>query len=132
MCESSETNNMDVKTESGDAIKVLNHDQGNIINTNSWKPYPVTLISEVTPYFIVLQCNIWYDNNIMYVIKMTLHCNFFSLTTSVAKDRRNVTPLITKKITDIFSKNRHFLKETLQTGCLFFYQIFDIKTLSRL
>ena len=57
---------------------------------------------------------------------MTLHCNIFILTKSVAKDRRNATPLINKKIMGMFSKNRPFLNEMLQTEFFFILSFFLI------
>ena len=36
--ESLEINNLKTKVEYVKSIKVLNRDQGNIVNTNSWKP----------------------------------------------------------------------------------------------
>ena len=36
--ESLEINNLETKAECDKSIKVLNRDQGNIVNTNSWKP----------------------------------------------------------------------------------------------
>ena len=36
--ESLQINNLETKTEYDRSIKVLNRDQGNIVNTNSWKP----------------------------------------------------------------------------------------------
>ena len=37
--ESLEINNLGTKGEYSKSIKVLNRDQGNIVNTNSWKPF---------------------------------------------------------------------------------------------
>ena len=37
--ESLEINNLETKAEHGKSVKVLNRDRGNIVNTNSWKPF---------------------------------------------------------------------------------------------
>ena len=57
-------------------------------------------------------------NYIRYVIKMTLHCNLFSLRTTVIKDRQNITLIISKNNSSLnkccfiicYNEKMHFIQ----------------------